>query len=55
MSDFFYNVSFWLSQAYHSALEWIQTLDRTDAVALLVVVSVFGFLCMRGFGSRKDY
>ena len=55
MSEVYYHVSFWLSWAYHVALEWIKTLDRTDSVALLVAVSAFGFICMRGFGSRKKY
>ncbi len=55
MSDVYYHVSVWVSQVYHMAMEWIQTLDRTDSVALLAAVAVFGFLCMRGFGSRKNY
>jgi hypothetical protein len=44
-----------LSQAYRSLMRWVLTLDRQEWLVVLVVVTVLGFLCMRGFGSRNNY
>ncbi len=36
-------------------MRWFNGLDRQEWVVVLVVGMVFGFLCMRGYGSRSDY
>jgi hypothetical protein len=39
----------------HNVLRWFNRLDRQEWVVVLVVGMVFGFLCMRGYGSRSNY
>jgi hypothetical protein len=34
---------------------WISSLNKEEWLLLLIVVTALGFLCMRGFGSRKNY
>lgn len=35
--------------------DWFSRLTREEWVVVLAVVSVLGFLCMLGFGSRSKY
>ncbi len=35
--------------------EWFSRLSREEWVVVLAVVSVLGFLCMLGYGSRSKY
>jgi hypothetical protein len=35
--------------------EWFSRLTREEWVVVLAVVSVLGFLCMLGYGSRSKY
>lgn len=49
------NATRFLSDSYYSFWAWINGLDRHEWFTLLIVVMVLGFLCMRGFGSRKNY
>ena len=35
--------------------EWFTRLTREEWVVVLAVVSVLGFLCMLGYGSRSKY
>jgi hypothetical protein len=44
---------FW--QSYQSIMRWVLSLNKQEWLALLVVVTVVGFLCMRGYGSRNNY
>lgn len=34
---------------------WFDRLNRQEWLALLLVVMVVGFMCMRGYGSRSNY
>ncbi len=40
---------------YRAAIHWIEGLNRQEWIVVLVVGAAFGFLCMRGFGSRKYF
>jgi hypothetical protein len=40
---------------YDSLLMWLDTLEQTEWFILLVGVLIVGALCLRGFGSRKNY
>jgi hypothetical protein len=46
-------------QLYHqctkSTTAWMLSLDRQEWLTVLVAVTVVGFFCMRGFGSRSNY
>lgn len=44
---------FW--QSYQSIMRWVLSLNKQEWLAVLVVVTVVGFLCMRGYGSRNNY
>ena len=35
--------------------DWFNRLSREEWVVVLAVVSVLGFLCMLGYGSRSKY
>ena len=35
--------------------DWFSRLSREEWVVVLAVVSVLGFLCMLGYGSRSKY
>lgn len=37
------------------AWEWFSRLTREEWLVVLAVVSVLGFLCMLGYGSRSKY
>jgi hypothetical protein len=37
------------------AWDWFNRLNREEWVVVLAVVSVLGFLCMLGYGSRTKY
>lgn len=39
----------------HAAAEYPTTFDRRHWIVLSVVAVTLGCLCMRGFGSRKNY
>jgi hypothetical protein len=42
--------------AYRSDIwDWFNRLTREEWVVVLAVVSVLGFLCMLGYGSRSKY
>ena len=42
-------------QCYKAAMHWAMTLSRNEWLIVLLLVTVIGFLCMRGFGSRNNY
>ena len=45
--------------AYHTfsrtVMGWALSLNRQEWLIVLVAVSVLGFFCMRGYGSRSNY
>lgn len=44
-----------LNSLYHDGWSWVSALDRQEWLMVLLVVTVLGFLCMRGYGSRNNY
>jgi hypothetical protein len=36
-------------------MRWVTSLDKQESLLMLVIVTVVGFFCMRGFGSRSNY
>jgi hypothetical protein len=40
---------------YDKFLFWLDTLNETEWFILLLCVLILGALCLRGFGSRKNY
>jgi hypothetical protein len=40
---------------YEKLMSWVYTLNQAEWFILLVCVLIVGGLCMRGFGSRKNY
>lgn len=47
-----------VDQAFHvrgDVWDWFSRLTREEWVVVLAVVSVLGFLCMLGYGSRSKY
>ncbi len=40
---------------YRSAMAWFAHLHRQEWLVLLLIVTVLGVLCMRGYGSRTNY
>ena len=45
----------YLSESYNTSWQWVNGLDRQSWLYLLALTTVFGLLCMRGFGSRNNY
>ncbi len=45
----------WVAEKQAAASAWLGGLDRQGWLMLLMVIMLFGFLCMRGYGSRNDY
>jgi len=44
-----------MSEVTRSFMNWFTRLDREEIFLVLVGVMLFGFFCMRGFGSRSNY
>ena len=42
-------------QCWSAINSWVLSLNRQEWLILLVAVTVAGFFCMRGFGSRSNY
>ena len=42
-------------QFQSATMAWVMSLDRHEWLIVLAAVSLFGFLCMRGYGSRSNY
>ena len=40
---------------YYSLMRVVAGLSPYDWLAVMIVVVLLGFFCMRGFGSRSDY
>ena len=55
MQEFFQYMMDLYSVALSGTWTWFATLSREEWLVVLACVSVAGFLCMRGFGSRKEY
>jgi hypothetical protein len=44
-----------LYQLGRSILTWVENLEFQQYALLVIVIVVFGFYCLRGFGSRHNY
>jgi hypothetical protein len=44
-----------MHQLYRTFFSRIEQLDFQQYALLVVVIVVFGFYCLRGFGSRHNY
>jgi hypothetical protein len=42
-------------QCYKATMNWAMGLNRHEWLVMLALVTVIGFFCMRGFGSRNNY
>ncbi len=42
-------------QCCRAVMGWTMSLDRQEWLIVLVSVTVLGFFCMRGYGSRNNY
>jgi hypothetical protein len=45
----------WIRTGLHDGWQWVQSLNYQEWFLLLGLVSAAGLLCMRGYGSRKEY
>ena len=45
----------WCGELLHDGWSWCNRLNQQEWLLLLLVGCFLGFLCMRGFGSRKSY
>ena len=45
----------YLHNAYKDSLSWALSLNKSEWMLVMIVVVAVGFICLRGFGSRKDY
>ncbi len=55
MSELFTRVVSQTFQVRGDLWDWFSQLTREEWVVVLAVVSVLGFLCMLGYGSRSKY
>jgi len=55
MTYYFDRIALWFEECQASTWGWFQGLDRQGWVMLLMGVTLFGVMCMRGFGSRNNY
>ena len=40
---------------YDDFVTWLETLNETEWLLVLIAFLIAGALCLRGFGSRKSY
>ena len=55
MSRLYHSIWLKLHEIYRDTWYWFGQLNQQEWLLLLVVVTVLGFMCMRGFGSRNSY
>jgi hypothetical protein len=55
MSAFFDRISDQISTYAGDLWGWFNVLTREEWLVVLALVSVLGFLCMLGYGSRSKY
>ena len=55
MNYYFDLIGQWIGEYQASTWDWFQGLDRQGWVMVLMGVTIFGVMCMRGFGSRSSY
>jgi hypothetical protein len=55
MSGFYEYVASHFANSSDAVWDWFKALSREEWVVVLAVVSVLGFLCMLGYGSRSKY
>jgi hypothetical protein len=44
-----------MSHLFRTAMAWFTHLDRQEWFIVLIVGTLLGCLCMRGYGSRSNY
>ena len=45
----------WYSNLYRTIFTRLENLDFHQVSLLVLAIMVFGFFCLRGFGSRSNY
>ncbi len=55
MDNFWYTLSTWLMAKKNDGWLWFNALSRQEWLILLALVTLLGFSCMRGYGSRHNY
>ena len=55
MSHYFYQAKVWFDSRLEDSWGLIDAMNRTEWLILLSVVTLLGFLMLRGFGSRQGY
>jgi hypothetical protein len=55
MSAFIDTISEWIGDYVGDLWGWFNILTREEWLVVLALVSVLGFLCMLGYGSRSKY
>lgn len=45
----------WIPQFVQNILQRVERLDMHQLGLFVVLIVVFGFYCLRGFGSRSNY
>ncbi len=55
MSELFQNLFSHSLNLRGDVWDWFNRLTREEWVVVLAVVSILGFLCMLGYGSRSKY
>ncbi len=55
MDKFIQQSGDYVAWIFESLWDWLLLLNQEEWVLLLAIVSICGFLCMRGFGSRHNY
>jgi len=48
-------LAMWYSNLYRNVLQRLENLDFHQFSLLVIIIVVFGFYCLRGFGSRSNY
>lgn len=55
MTGLYEALNAYVSDGSDTVWDWFCALSREEWVVVLAVVSVLGFLCMLGYGSRSKY
>lgn len=50
--DYVYEAQVWIHTTIQQTWSWFSTLSQQEWMVVLGIVTVFGFLCMRGFTHR---
>jgi hypothetical protein len=53
--ELLHRINSWFRGFASDGWTWIDSLNREQWLLFLGLTSVLGFMCMRGFGSRKEF